>query len=140
MMLYHLMTFEVYCVLNELQHTHVLSKISVLNPQSQMKQPHMTHLDFVQKYERWYKIQNHGGLQKPCDTFFLLVRELELVVRKSVTAKLSANSLLLGPLKATFTKQFNYVPFLSTPVSDLMMLYHLMTSEVYCVLNEFRCC
>jgi hypothetical protein len=47
MMLYHLMTSEVYCVLNELQHTHVLSKISVLNPQSQMKQPHMTHLVLI---------------------------------------------------------------------------------------------
>ena len=41
---YHLMTSEVYCVLNKLQHTHVLSKTSVLNPQSQMKQHHMTHL------------------------------------------------------------------------------------------------
>lgn len=70
-------------------------KLSLIDKFSDNSENH----NFVQKYERWYKIQNHGGLQKPCDTFFLLVRELELVVRKSVTAKLSANSLLLGPLK-----------------------------------------
>ena len=62
--------------------------------------------NFVQKYDRWYKIQDRGGLQKPCDTFFLLVRELELIVRKSVTAKLSAHSLLLGPLKENIMESF----------------------------------
>jgi hypothetical protein len=29
--------------------------------------------NFVKKYDRWYKIQDRGGLQKPCYTFFLLV-------------------------------------------------------------------
>jgi hypothetical protein len=62
--------------------------------------------NFIQKYDRWYKIQDRGGLQKPCDTFFLLVRELELVVRKSVTAKLGGNSLLLGPLKENIMESF----------------------------------
>jgi len=77
-------------------------KLSLVDKFSDNSENH----NFVQKYDRWYKIQDRGGLQKPCDTFFLLVRELELVVRKSVTAKLSANSLLLGPLKENIMESF----------------------------------
>ena len=77
-------------------------KLSLVDKFSDNSENH----NFVQKYDRWYKIQDRGGLQKPCDTFFLLVRELELIVRKSVTAKLSAHSLLLGPLKENIMESF----------------------------------
>lgn len=37
---------------------------------------------FWEKYSTWLDKKNRGGLKKPCDNFFLLVREFELEVRK----------------------------------------------------------
>lgn len=60
--------------------------------------------NFVTKYSKWYNIQDRGGLQKPCDTLFLLVREMELIVRKTTSTVLSANSLLTEPLMENIMK------------------------------------
>lgn len=51
-----------------------------------------------------YNIQDRGGLQKSCDTLFLLVREMELIVRKTSSTVLSANSLLTEPLMENIMK------------------------------------
>lgn len=45
---------------------------------------------FVKVYDKWYNIQNRGGLKKPCDAMFLLVRELEVIVRKCTGSQLNA--------------------------------------------------
>ncbi|KAJ8300408.1 hypothetical protein KUTeg_021927 [Tegillarca granosa] len=37
---------------------------------------------FVQKYATWFDKKNRGDLMKPCDDFYLLLRELETVMRK----------------------------------------------------------
>ncbi|CAG2249448.1 unnamed protein product [Mytilus edulis] len=62
--------------------------------------------NFVTKYSKWYNIQDRGGLQKPCDTLFLLVREMELIVRKTTSTVLSANSLLTEPLMENIMESF----------------------------------
>ncbi|KAH3826901.1 hypothetical protein DPMN_128828 [Dreissena polymorpha] len=37
---------------------------------------------FTDKFTTLYEQKNRGGLKKPCDNFFLLVREFETVTRK----------------------------------------------------------
>ncbi|XP_071138679.1 uncharacterized protein PF3D7_1120000-like [Mytilus edulis] len=61
---------------------------------------------FVTTYGKWFTKQDRGGLQKPCDTFFFLVRELETIVRKSISPPYSASSLSLQPLKESFMESF----------------------------------
>ncbi|CAC5363148.1 unnamed protein product [Mytilus coruscus] len=61
---------------------------------------------FVNTYGKWFTKQDRGGLQKPCDTFFFLVRELEMIVRKSISPPYSASSLSLQPLKESFMESF----------------------------------
>ena len=61
---------------------------------------------FVSKYDKWYTIQSRGGLQKPSDDFFLLVRELETVVRKNTKTNLDATALLVNPLKECMMESF----------------------------------
>lgn len=39
---------------------------------------------FTVKYVKLYEIQNRGGLKKPCDKFFFLIREFERVIRENV--------------------------------------------------------
>ena len=36
---------------------------------------------FVNSYSEWFNKQDSGGLQKPSDNFYLLVRELKNIVR-----------------------------------------------------------
>ncbi|CAC5374390.1 unnamed protein product [Mytilus coruscus] len=62
--------------------------------------------NFVTQYSKWYNIQDRGGLQKPCDTLFLLVRKMELIVRKTTSTVLSANSLLTEPLMENIMESF----------------------------------
>lgn len=61
---------------------------------------------FVNTYGKWFTKQDRGGLQKPCDTFFFLVRELETIVRKSISPPYSASSLSLQPIKESFMESF----------------------------------
>ncbi|XP_063402192.1 uncharacterized protein LOC134686117 [Mytilus trossulus] len=61
---------------------------------------------FVTTYGKWFTKQDRGGLQKPCDTFFFLVRELETIVRKCISPPYSASSLSLQPLKESFMESF----------------------------------
>lgn len=37
---------------------------------------------FVTKFDAWLKKNSRGGLLRPTDSFYLLVRELEIVIRK----------------------------------------------------------
>ena len=39
----------------------------------------------VTSYSEWFNKQDRGGLQKPSNNLFLLVRELENIVRKSLS-------------------------------------------------------
>ena len=58
--------------------------------------------------------KNHGGLLKPCDEFFYLVREFENLVRKNVDhEKLHAKSIMKSELKeilldAFMVKHYSY--------------------------------
>ncbi|CAC5357824.1 unnamed protein product [Mytilus coruscus] len=54
----------------------------------------------------WYKTQDRGDLQKSSDSLFLLTRELETVVRKTVQPSYSARSLLIAPLKEAMMEAF----------------------------------
>ena len=51
---------------------------------------------FVDKYSVWTAKLNRGGLQTPCDNFFLMVREFELILRQECdTSLVAVNSLTL---------------------------------------------
>ncbi|CAC5389785.1 unnamed protein product [Mytilus coruscus] len=63
-------------------------------------------VNFVKRYDKWYKTQDRGGLQKPSDSLFLLIRELETVIRKTVQPSYSASSLLIDPLKEAMMEAF----------------------------------
>ncbi|KAJ8307581.1 hypothetical protein KUTeg_014867 [Tegillarca granosa] len=66
-----------------------------------------TTTSFVKKYAGWFDKKNRGGLYKPCDNFYLLVRELETVMRKNVDIdNLSAKSLLVTKLKEVMLESF----------------------------------
>ena len=58
---------------------------------------HSDSSSFVTSYSEWFNKQDRGGLQKPSDNFFLLVRELEYIVRKSLSDRYCASSLTLVP-------------------------------------------
>ena len=60
---------------------------------------HSDSSSFVNNYSEWFNKQDRGGLQKPGDNLYLLVRELENIVRKSVSDHYCASSLTLIPLK-----------------------------------------
>ena len=79
-----------------------VKKLSLLNNFTQKTDC----LNFVAKYEKWYSTQNRGGLQKPSDSLFLLVRELEAVVRRTATFPLCASSFLINPLKEQLMESF----------------------------------
>lgn len=61
---------------------------------------------FIQKYDKWYRLQTRGGLRRPIDDFYLLVRECEIVVRSCVGSVLSASSLLVDPLRERIMESF----------------------------------
>ena len=60
----------------------------------------------MKQYDKWYKTQDRGGLQKPSDSLFLLLRELETIIRKTVEPSYSASTLLIDPLKETMMEGF----------------------------------
>lgn len=55
--------------------------------------------DFLKKYRSFLEKKNRGSLQHPCDNFFLLLRSMEIVVRKSTSGKLSSHTLNKCALK-----------------------------------------
>ncbi|XP_071138222.1 uncharacterized protein [Mytilus edulis] len=63
-------------------------------------------VNFVKQYDKWYKTQDRGGLQKPSDSLFLLIRELETIIRKTVEPSYSASSLLIDPVKEAMMEGF----------------------------------
>ncbi|XP_033739586.1 uncharacterized protein LOC117326896 [Pecten maximus] len=63
--------------------------------------------NFISRYRRWITKKDRGGLMYPSDTFFLLIRELEIVTRKKVLPNaLNAKALLKGPLKEAIMEDF----------------------------------
>ncbi|KAH3720564.1 hypothetical protein DPMN_063464 [Dreissena polymorpha] len=59
---------------------------------------------FTDKFTTLYEQKNRGGLKKPCDNFFLLVREFEIVTRKVESARDS--SLLKSEMKEEIFDSF----------------------------------
>lgn len=55
--------------------------------------------NFVKKYASLLEKKNRGGLQHPCDNFFLLLRSMEIVTRKHTSGKLSSHALSKCALK-----------------------------------------
>ncbi|CAG2231975.1 unnamed protein product [Mytilus edulis] len=77
-------------------------KLSVINKFTD----NSSGVNFVKQYDKWYKTQDRGGLQKPSDSLFLLIRELETIIRKTVEPSYSASSLLIDPLKEAMMEGF----------------------------------
>ncbi|CAC5422457.1 unnamed protein product [Mytilus coruscus] len=78
------------------------NKLSVINKFTD----NSSCVNFVNRYDKWYKTQDRGGLQKPSDSLFLLIRELETVIRKTVEPSYGASSLLINPLKEAMMEGF----------------------------------
>ena len=67
---------------------------------------HSDPSSFVTSYSEWFNKQDRGGLQKPSDNLFLLMRELENIVRKSISDRYCSSSLTLVPLKESIMESY----------------------------------
>lgn len=98
-------------VIRSIKKRYIRSKISVkeskLDLTSKLVKEANSSDSFVKKYATWFDKKNRGGLMKPCDDFYLLIRELETVMRKNVEMdSLSANSLLISELKESMLESY----------------------------------
>lgn len=63
---------------------------------------------YIDKFSTWFEKKDRGGLKRPCDNFFLLLRSVELVIRKHIINNLNmtANSLEKCVLKEKILEDF----------------------------------
>ena len=85
-----------------------------------LKLPSHGNSDYIAKHQAWTNKMTRGGLQYPCDAFFLMIRQAESLARKTDLNKLCKSSLaadiLVENIMADFLVQHHWTSMMGDSI------------------------